>query len=164
MPPTNPPALRPGLPKSRGKRQETRQRQPVPWAHWPFLLSVLAATLSAATLHTWAARGENFGDRIPLRMVQAALGQRIPVVRAEDPRPTGLSAGARSRPVALVITGGPDPYETPRLLAAMRRHHVTGTFLVVGAKVNAHPELARQILAQGSRLVPYTFTGADPAS
>lgn len=120
--------------------------------------------LSAITLHTWAARGENFGDQIPLRVVQAALGHRIPVVREEDPRPTGSSAGGRSRPVALVITGGPDPCETPRLLAAMRRHHVIGTFLVVGAKVNAHPELARKILAQGSRLVPYTFTGADPAS
>jgi peptidoglycan/xylan/chitin deacetylase (PgdA/CDA1 family) len=120
--------------------------------------------LSVITLHTWAERGENFGDQIPLRVVQAALGHRIPVVRAEDPRPTGSSAGGRSRPVALVITGGPDPYETPRLLAAMRRHHVIGTFLVVRAKVNAHPELARQILAQGSRLVPYTFTGADPAS
>lgn len=161
---TNLLARRPGPRRSCRQRQTNRQRHRVPWAQWPFLLSVLAAALSALTLHTYAARGEAFGNQVPLRAAQAALGHRVPVVRAEDSRSASPWAGGRSRPVALVVTGGPDPYETPRLLAAMRRRHVTGTFLVVGAKVNAHPELAREILAQGSRLVPYTFTGGDPDS
>jgi len=65
--------------------------------------------------------------------------------------------------VALTFDDGPDPVWTPRILDALRRHHVTATFFVVGAQVNKYPDLVRRIVAEGHQLGLHSFTHRDLA-
>lgn len=59
----------------------------------------------------------------------------------------------RSRPqVALTIDDGPDPQITPAVLDLLDRHQAKATFFCIAAKVQAHPALAREIVARGHRI------------
>jgi len=59
--------------------------------------------------------------------------------------------------VALTFDDGPDPTWTPRVLALLARHRVRATFCVVGRHVDAHPQLARAIVAGGHQLCNHTY-------
>ncbi|MBI5510113.1 MAG: polysaccharide deacetylase family protein [Deltaproteobacteria bacterium] len=58
------------------------------------------------------------------------------------------AAGARAR-IALTFDDGPDPATTPQVLDVLRRHGVRATFFVLGAKVDAHPQLVARLREQG---------------
>ena len=62
-----------------------------------------------------------------------------------------------SRTVALTFDDGPGP-DTMRVLAVLADLNVRGTFFVTGANVQTHPEVAREIAAQGHLLGNHTFT------
>ncbi len=62
--------------------------------------------------------------------------------------------------VALTFDDGPHPIWTERLLAILRREHVRGTFFVVGKMVEKHPELLRDIVADGNEVGNHTFSHA----
>src|SRR5213080_928196 len=51
--------------------------------------------------------------------------------------------------VAITFDDGPDPDVTPRVLALLDEHRARATFFCVGARVNRHPALAREIVARG---------------
>jgi peptidoglycan/xylan/chitin deacetylase (PgdA/CDA1 family) len=59
--------------------------------------------------------------------------------------------------VALTFDDGPDPRWTPRVLALLRRYRVKATFCLIGALASKHPELVRQIAADGHRLCNHTM-------
>jgi cellulose synthase/poly-beta-1,6-N-acetylglucosamine synthase-like glycosyltransferase/peptidoglycan/xylan/chitin deacetylase (PgdA/CDA1 family) len=63
--------------------------------------------------------------------------------------------------VALTFDDGPDPTWTPRILAILRKEQVPATFFVTGARVESHPELVRQEIAQGNEIGSHTFTNVD---
>jgi peptidoglycan/xylan/chitin deacetylase (PgdA/CDA1 family) len=66
--------------------------------------------------------------------------------------------GARhERLVALTFDDGPNPESTPRILEILARHRVHATFFVVGEAADAHPELARRILAEGHALGSHSY-------
>jgi peptidoglycan/xylan/chitin deacetylase (PgdA/CDA1 family)/glycosyltransferase involved in cell wall biosynthesis len=93
----------------------------------------------------------------------AALPAGGPVLRLDPGRPaqaTGMPAGV----VALTFDDGPDPRWTPRILDVLRRHRARATFFVLGAKVNAHPELTRRIVAEGHELGVHTYTHVQLAA
>src|SRR5262249_54492422 len=56
------------------------------------------------------------------------------------------------RCVALTFDDGPDPEVTPAVLDALARHGARATFFSVGRCVEARPELAHRILAEGHEL------------
>lgn len=56
---------------------------------------------------------------------------------------------AQRNEVALTFDDGPDPQVTPSVLAVLRERGVSATFFCIGERVAAHPELCRQILAEG---------------
>lgn len=58
--------------------------------------------------------------------------------------------------VALTIDDGPDPRWTPQVLALLRANGIRATFCLVGTQVRAHPELVRQIAADGHALCDHT--------
>jgi len=60
--------------------------------------------------------------------------------------------------VALTFDDGPDPETTPLVLDRLARHGAHATFFVVGERVDAHPELARRILAEGHALGSHSYT------
>ncbi|WP_250001983.1 polysaccharide deacetylase family protein [Actinoplanes sp. M2I2] len=59
--------------------------------------------------------------------------------------------------VALTFDDGPDPVQTPRILRLLDRYQVKAVFCVVGAQVERHPEIVRQIVADGHTLCNHTW-------
>ena len=51
--------------------------------------------------------------------------------------------------IAITFDDGPDPDVTPRVLALLDEHRARATFFCVGARVNRHPALAREIVERG---------------
>jgi len=62
-----------------------------------------------------------------------------------------------ARFVALTFDDGPDPIATPRLLASLRRHGAKATFFVSGDAARAHPQLVRQLIAEGHDVGSHGF-------
>jgi cellulose synthase/poly-beta-1,6-N-acetylglucosamine synthase-like glycosyltransferase/peptidoglycan/xylan/chitin deacetylase (PgdA/CDA1 family) len=94
----------------------------------------------------------------PTDTVPSTVSGGGPVISAAgQPR----TAEIRSHTIALTFDDGPDPVWTPKILDVLRRNHVRATFFVVGAQVAAHPEIVREILADGHEVGVHTFTHAD---
>lgn len=58
--------------------------------------------------------------------------------------------------VALTFDDGPDPAVTPKVLDALAAHGARATFFVIGRHVEAHPDLAARIVAEGHQLGNHT--------
>jgi peptidoglycan/xylan/chitin deacetylase (PgdA/CDA1 family) len=54
--------------------------------------------------------------------------------------------------VALTFDDGPHPVTTRRVLELLREAQATATFFVIGSKVDAHPDVVRDIVAAGHAL------------
>lgn len=70
------------------------------------------------------------------------------------PRSTWLGPNLTHLPrdlpqVALTIDDGPDPGVTPAVLDLLDEHQAVATFFCIGAHVQRHPELAREIIRRG---------------
>jgi peptidoglycan-N-acetylglucosamine deacetylase len=70
---------------------------------------------------------------------------------AQSLRRTGSDA------VALTFDDGPDPVETPKVLALLAKYHVKATFCLVGQNVEKHPEIVQQIVEAGHTLCNHTW-------
>ncbi|PJE95766.1 polysaccharide deacetylase family protein [Streptomyces carminius] len=65
------------------------------------------------------------------------------------------------RTVALTFDDGPDPPDTTALLDVLARERVRAVFCLVGAQVEAHPEIVRRIVAEGHLLGNHSFHHDD---
>lgn len=66
--------------------------------------------------------------------------------------------GHRNIPrVALTFDDGPDPLHTPKVLEILKKHNAHATFFVVGQHAKKHPELVKQVLAEGHSLGTHGF-------
>ena len=59
--------------------------------------------------------------------------------------------------VALTFDDGPDPVQTPKILALLAQYQIKATFCLVGQNVEKHPEIVRQIVAAGHTLCNHTW-------
>jgi peptidoglycan/xylan/chitin deacetylase (PgdA/CDA1 family) len=99
------------------------------------------------------------GHAPPLAGMLGALGLHALVATAGVLLP-GLSVfgdviarGPRTRrEVALTFDDGPHPETTRRVLEILRERGVVATFFVLGEKARAHPEVVREIVADGHGL------------
>ena len=83
----------------------------------------------------------------------------------EDPVVTVVTGpGAGGKSLALTFDDGPDPVNTPALLAVMKKHEVQATFCVVGDAVERYPDLVRQIVAEGHALCNHSMHHDDFAA
>lgn len=128
--------------------------------HW-LLLTTLVLTLSAALLlqgytqHMFDSTPDGAPrSNGPAAAVPAQIASGGPVVESTATR----TARPGPRTIALTFDDGPDPVWTPKILDVLRRNHVHATFFAVGTQVAAHPELARQIVADGHQIGIHTFT------
>jgi peptidoglycan/xylan/chitin deacetylase (PgdA/CDA1 family) len=64
----------------------------------------------------------------------------------------------REREVWLTFDDGPDPQETPRVLALLAQHRALATFFLIGRAAEKNPGLVREILAGGHRIANHTYT------
>ncbi|MEI7927550.1 MAG: polysaccharide deacetylase family protein, partial [Verrucomicrobiales bacterium] len=60
--------------------------------------------------------------------------------------------------ILITIDDGPDPRDTPALLDLLDEYGVKAVFFVIGEKVRAYPELAREIVKRGHELGNHTLT------
>lgn len=58
--------------------------------------------------------------------------------------------------IAITIDDGPDPEVTPRVLALLAERGVRATFFCIGARVDAHPGLVRDMHRQGHAVENHT--------
>ncbi len=58
-------------------------------------------------------------------------------------------AAAQRGEVALTFDDGPDPEVTPRVLAILAQYNARATFFCIGTRAAAHPDICRDIVAQG---------------
>jgi len=63
--------------------------------------------------------------------------------------------------IALTFDDGPDPQYTPAILKVLRENDVKATFFMVGSKVRAYPEIARQVAAEGHVIGNHSYTHRD---
>jgi peptidoglycan/xylan/chitin deacetylase (PgdA/CDA1 family) len=60
--------------------------------------------------------------------------------------------------ILITIDDGPDPHDTPKLLDLLHKHQVKAVFFMIGDKVAAYPELAREVLRRGHEIGNHTMT------
>ena len=65
--------------------------------------------------------------------------------------------GPKRPEVALTFDDGPSPKTTPRVLEMLAKADVAATFFVVGRKVQAHPELVRELVSAGHQVELHGF-------
>jgi peptidoglycan/xylan/chitin deacetylase (PgdA/CDA1 family) len=100
-----------------------------------------------------------------LAMLSLVAAQHIHVGRqgfAEMVECQQIVSGPPSlKAVALTFDDGPDPKYTPQVLKVLKEHNVRATFFMVGSKVLAHPDIARQIVADGHAVGNHSYTHRD---
>jgi peptidoglycan/xylan/chitin deacetylase (PgdA/CDA1 family) len=72
--------------------------------------------------------------------------------------PAFHSAAISSPHLTLTFDDGPHGSLTPRLLDLLARRRVKCTFYVIGRNVEAYPEIARRIVAEGHEIANHTWT------
>lgn len=96
-------------------------------------------------------------------VVSAGLVTALPA-RADQATPAVVDSTVHDgRYLSLTFDDGPDPVSTPALLAVLKKHHVKATFCLWGEHVQQHPEVVRQIAADGHRLCNHTMHHDDMA-
>jgi len=60
--------------------------------------------------------------------------------------------------VSLTFDDGPNPIDTPKILAILKKNHIRATFFMVGANAAKYPELVKQVLADGHVIANHSWT------
>jgi peptidoglycan/xylan/chitin deacetylase (PgdA/CDA1 family) len=105
----------------------------------------------------------------PPAKVPANAGQQPPSSTSTPPAAAALAVPPGSGPaqslrttgssaVALTFDDGPDPVQTPKILALLAEYDVKATFCLVGKQVQKHPEIVAQIAAAGHTLCNHTWS------
>ncbi len=91
------------------------------------------------------------------QLISASLPRRRWLVR-------GNARAQHDRPaLSLTFDDGPHPVHTERVLAALERWNLKGTFFVIGQRAAAEPQLIQRMLDAGHRLANHTWTHSEPA-
>lgn len=64
----------------------------------------------------------------------------------------------REKVVALTIDDGPHPVFTPKLLDIFDRYHVKATFFMIGKRMDAYPNIVRDVIGRGHAIGNHTYT------
>ncbi|WP_426503848.1 polysaccharide deacetylase family protein [Dactylosporangium sp. McL0621] len=93
-------------------------------------------------------------SRTPSKTAEGAFTVRAP---GTGHGPAGSLSRTGGTAVALTFDDGPDPTNTPAILQVLRENGVKATFCMVGFRVRDHPELVRQIYADGHTLCNHSW-------
>jgi len=137
---TNPPA-------ARASRRQDFARRAILWSS----LAVFIPAVAIASVSLPLAVGVIFGVHLFFLFASLCPNSRLclPVVTRFD---------TREREVWLTFDDGPDPQETPRVLALLAQHRVRATFFLIGRQAEKNPGLVRGILAAGHAIANHTYT------
>lgn len=119
-----------------------------------WLISLSALVWCAATLHA-PAQPLALGIAFVGLFLYATLGVMWPHIGMYG---DAIARGKRgARQIALTFDDGPHPVTTRAVLALLREHDVRATFFLLGHKVEAHPDVVREIQAAGHSLGIHGF-------
>ena len=140
--------------------RHVRRREPR--AHWVLLALFMVVLLGALSFNGYVshAGAEGSGPDLAGDASGPAPDEVTgagPVLRVA-PDGTVTSRTMPRRTIALTFDDGPDPQWTPKVLDVLARHGAHATFFQIGSQVNAHPELARRVLAEGNEIGAHTFS------
>lgn len=93
-----------------------------------------------------------------LQFLPVCHGQSVSLVIGED-LPASLPVADKK--IALLFDDGPLPGNTATILDALKKNGMKATFSVVGKNVQANPDLARRIVAEGHELANQTWSHPD---
>ena len=68
------------------------------------------------------------------------------------------SAPTHEKVVALTYDDGPHPVFTPRLLDILDKYHVKATFFMVGKRMEAYPDIVREVVRRGHVIANHTYS------
>jgi cellulose synthase/poly-beta-1,6-N-acetylglucosamine synthase-like glycosyltransferase/spore germination protein YaaH/peptidoglycan/xylan/chitin deacetylase (PgdA/CDA1 family) len=88
------------------------------------------------------------------------------MISAEDfsklPSPYRIARyGASDKKVAITFDDGPDPNWTPKIMAALDRSGVKGTFFLIGVQAEKYSALTKGLYQDGHEIGNHTFTHPD---
>lgn len=81
------------------------------------------------------------------RVAAKAAGTKAAAVKKEEEVKT----------VSLTFDDGPSPVYTPKVLAILKEAGIHATFCVIGREAKKHPELLRQIVADGNKIADHSM-------
>jgi cellulose synthase/poly-beta-1,6-N-acetylglucosamine synthase-like glycosyltransferase/peptidoglycan/xylan/chitin deacetylase (PgdA/CDA1 family) len=131
--------------------------------HWIALVVLLLTLACALGLHGWVTGQVSGAGTIR----KPAAYQQVPVAVRNGGPVIGPHVGVvdtlriPQRTIVLTFDDGPDPTWTPKVLDVLARHHVHGTFFVLGNEVLRHPGLVRRAVAEGHEIGNHSFTHPD---
>ena len=64
----------------------------------------------------------------------------------------------QAKTVALTFDDGPNPIDTPKILAILKKYHIKATFFVVGANAKLYPEMLKAIHDDGHVIASHSQT------
>ena len=67
----------------------------------------------------------------------------------------------KEKKIYLTFDDGPVPGVTPEALSVLKQHNIKATFFCVGNNVKKHPEIYKQIIAEGHSTGNHTFHHVD---
>jgi cellulose synthase/poly-beta-1,6-N-acetylglucosamine synthase-like glycosyltransferase/peptidoglycan/xylan/chitin deacetylase (PgdA/CDA1 family) len=131
--------------------------------HWIALVVLLLTLACALGLHGWVTGEVKGAGTIRTPGSDAGVPQAVfnggPVIGAR----AGTIDTERipRKTIVLSFDDGPDPTWTPKVLDVLARHHVHGTFFMLGNEVVRHPDLVRRAMAEGNEIGNHSFTHPD---
>jgi peptidoglycan/xylan/chitin deacetylase (PgdA/CDA1 family) len=136
------------------KRGRVHYKLAIGGTRWQLLAGTVLALLASMVALTWIAG---------LACITLTLyllcygGLRGPVDWLMCQRAHHGRRDDHDKPIALTFDDGPHATHTPALLAALAQLNVKATFFLVGSKVDANPQLARQIAQAGHEIGNHTY-------
>lgn len=100
---------------------------------------------------------DHSSDHGPGRSPDQGPGRDDPGDQPGENGPYGTLDSTGTGSVALTFDDGPDPRYTPQALRVLRAYGVKATFCLVGENALAHPDLVREIAADGHTLCNHSW-------
>jgi len=119
--------------------------------------TVLAFAVLTITSLTLGAPARDWAVPIVWIVYLAVCGIGMVSIRMQFYGPAVCRGGTGKMRVALTFDDGPDPEATPKLLELLSREKIAATFFCIGKNVDAHPQIAARIAAEGHLLENHTY-------
>ncbi|HEX4054732.1 MAG TPA: polysaccharide deacetylase family protein [Tepidisphaeraceae bacterium] len=121
---------------------------------WTTLIAIAAVAIAGGIIHGWPRYWVFTGIWVVYFAICAwGMGS----VRMQFYCPAICRGKIGGMRVALTFDDGPDPGATPQLLDLLQREKIPAVFFCIGKNVDAHPELAARIVAEGHLLENHTY-------
>jgi peptidoglycan-N-acetylglucosamine deacetylase len=124
-----------------------------------------AAIKASAALHLGAAVALGAGVAWPWCVGAVAANHLVLTGAGLWPRSSLLGhnqqrlsqAACQAKQIAITIDDGPDPQVTPAVLDVLDEAGAKASFFCIGQRVEAHPELAREIVRRGHQIENHSY-------